>query len=54
MIQLVLPGFDSAMTPQYACPLCGQVATLFGQYSPLLDWGVLPDMWFELMANNLN
>lgn len=33
-----LPGFD--VQPEYTCPLCGQVATLFGQYSPLMDWGV--------------
>lgn len=40
MKQLVLPEFDGVMTPEYTCPLCGQVATLFGQYSPLFDWGV--------------
>ncbi len=25
---------------EYTCPLCGQVASLFGQYSPLMPWGV--------------
>lgn len=38
MAQLPLPGFEAA--EEYICPLCGQVATLFGQYSPFLLWGV--------------
>lgn len=40
-VQLALPGDDFA--PQYTCPLCGQVATLFGQFSPFLPWGVCRD-----------
>lgn len=36
--QKPLPGFER--TQEYACPLCGQTATLFGQYSPLFAWGV--------------
>lgn len=39
MKQLVLPEFNSVMSPEYTCPLCGQVAHLFGQYSPLFQWG---------------
>lgn len=39
MPQLALPGFDDSMSV-YTCPLCGQVKTLFGQYSPLFPWGV--------------
>lgn len=38
MNQLLLPNFASP--EEYSCPLCGKVATLFGQYSPLFPWGV--------------
>lgn len=38
MQQLILPGFE--IEQQAICPLCGQVATLFGQYGPHLPWGV--------------
>lgn len=36
--QLQLPGFE--VTEVYTCCLCHQPAPLFGQYSPLFDWGV--------------
>ncbi len=36
--QYDLPGFQ--VTEAYICPLCNQPARLFGQYSPLLPWGV--------------
>lgn len=35
-----LPGFEHLRPEGYVCPLCGQPAALFGQYSPLLPWGV--------------
>lgn len=35
-MQLLLPGFKE----EYICPFCGQPATLFGQYSPHLPWGI--------------
>lgn len=38
MRQLELPDFLPEQ--QYVCPLCNQPARLFGQYSPLLPWGV--------------
>lgn len=38
MKQLTLPGFERDET--LICPLCGQPAALFGQYSPFLPWGV--------------
>jgi hypothetical protein len=41
MKQLPLPIFD--MREVYSCPLCGQEATLFGQFSPFLPWGVCRD-----------
>lgn len=36
--QLALPGIDTQA--QYTCPLCREVRTLFGQYSPIQDWWV--------------
>jgi hypothetical protein len=39
MKQLILPGFDKEVGV-YICPLCDQPATVFGQFSPLLPWGV--------------
>lgn len=33
-----LPGFK--VTPEYSCPLCGEIATLFGQFSPHMPWFV--------------
>lgn len=39
--QLALPGMEAA--EEYICPLCQQVTTLFGQYSPFMPWGVCRD-----------
>lgn len=36
--QLPLPDFME--TEQYACPICNRPARLFGQYTPLMPWGV--------------
>ncbi len=35
-----LPGFEHLLPEGYVCPLCGQPATLFGQFAPFLPWGV--------------
>lgn len=37
--QLVFPGFE-AYEPVWVCCICHQTATLFGQYSPVHNWGV--------------
>lgn len=37
--QLSLPDFEEYQL-QWVCCICGEPASLFGQYSPLFDWGV--------------
>ncbi|HML21860.1 MAG TPA: hypothetical protein PKD09_09440 [Aggregatilinea sp.] len=39
--QLTLPGLEP--DTRLYCPLCGKPATLFGQFSPVLPWGVCRD-----------
>lgn len=38
--QPALPGFEHLRPDGYVCPLCNKRATLFGQFSPFLPWGV--------------